>query len=91
MLVDGICNTSVQIFKWIKQQFRYPQVGVPTLGFAPMCNTPVRMHDHNEFLNEQVFLRGIRIYCHLLQAVANLVIWCWIQKKALLPDGEAIC
>ncbi|PNF38477.1 hypothetical protein B7P43_G03992 [Cryptotermes secundus] len=47
-------------------------VGVPSLGFAPMCNTPVRMHDHNEFLNEKVFLRGIRIYCRLLTAMANL-------------------
>ncbi|PSN50997.1 hypothetical protein C0J52_08597 [Blattella germanica] len=48
------------------------QVGIPVLGFAPMINTQVRMHDHDEYLNEQVFLRGIDIYSHLIPAIANL-------------------
>ncbi|KAJ4450808.1 hypothetical protein ANN_02238 [Periplaneta americana] len=47
-------------------------VGIPTLGFAPMCNTPIRLHDHDEFLNEDVFLRGIDMYCRLIPAMANL-------------------
>ncbi|XP_069679120.1 aminoacylase-1-like [Periplaneta americana] len=47
-------------------------VGIPTLGFAPMCNTPIRLHDHDEFLNENVFLRGIDMYCRLIPAMANL-------------------
>ncbi|XP_010162060.2 aminoacylase-1, partial [Antrostomus carolinensis] len=43
-----------------------------TTGFSPMNRTPVLLHDHNEFLNEQVFLRGIDIYAHLLPALASV-------------------
>lgn len=38
------------------------RVGVPALGFSPMNNTPILLHDHNEALNDKVFLRGIEIY-----------------------------
>ncbi|KAK4875016.1 hypothetical protein RN001_011438 [Aquatica leii] len=47
-------------------------VGIPALGFSPMCNTPVLLHDHNEYLNVNTFLRGIEIYTKLLTAVANV-------------------
>ncbi len=30
------------------------EVGIPALGFSPMNNTPILLHDHNEFLNEKV-------------------------------------
>ncbi|XP_074139481.1 aminoacylase-1 isoform X3 [Sminthopsis crassicaudata] len=46
--------------------------GVPALGFSPMNHTPVLLHDHNEFLNEAVFLRGIDIYARLLPALASV-------------------
>ncbi|XP_044531179.1 aminoacylase-1A-like isoform X3 [Gracilinanus agilis] len=46
--------------------------GVPALGFSPMNLTPVLLHDHNEFLNEAVFLRGIDIYVRLLPALASV-------------------
>nr|CAD7453367.1 unnamed protein product [Timema tahoe] len=48
------------------------EVGIPALGFSPMNNTPVLLHDHDEFLNEKVFLEGIKIYQHLIPAVANV-------------------
>ncbi|CAB3362934.1 Hypothetical predicted protein [Cloeon dipterum] len=48
------------------------EVGIPALGFSPIINTPVLLHDHDEFLNEKVFLQGIKIYEELLQAVANV-------------------
>ncbi|XP_059487920.1 aminoacylase-1-like [Neocloeon triangulifer] len=47
------------------------EVGIPALGFSPIVNTPVLLHDHDEFLNEKVFLHGIKIYEELLKAVAN--------------------
>ncbi|PKK20415.1 aminoacylase 1 [Columba livia] len=47
-------------------------VGHPAIGFSPMNRTPVLLHDHNEFLNEQVFLRGIDIYARLLPALASV-------------------
>uniref|UniRef100_A0AAR2KEG5 Peptidase M20 dimerisation domain-containing protein n=1 Tax=Pygocentrus nattereri TaxID=42514 RepID=A0AAR2KEG5_PYGNA len=41
-------------------------VGLPAIGFSPMNRTPILLHDHNEFLNEEVFLRGITVYERLL-------------------------
>ncbi|KAG8128299.1 hypothetical protein E2320_015156 [Naja naja] len=46
--------------------------GHPAIGFSPMNYTPVLLHDHNEFLNEQVFLHGIEIYAHLIPALASV-------------------
>lgn len=47
------------------------EVNIPALGFSPMNNTPILLHDHNEFLNEKVFLRGIDIYCTIIAALAD--------------------
>uniref|UniRef100_A0A8C0HH86 N-acyl-aliphatic-L-amino acid amidohydrolase n=1 Tax=Chelonoidis abingdonii TaxID=106734 RepID=A0A8C0HH86_CHEAB len=48
------------------------QAGHPALGFSPMNHTPVLLHDHNEYLNERVFLRGIEIYACLLTSLASV-------------------
>lgn len=48
------------------------EVGIPAIGFSPMNNTPVLLHDHDEYLNKDVFLRGIEIYEEILKAVANV-------------------
>ncbi|XP_071484288.1 aminoacylase-1-like isoform X2 [Diadema antillarum] len=46
--------------------------GIPCLGFSPMNHTEILLHDHNERLNENVFLRGISIYESIIPAVANV-------------------
>ena len=48
------------------------QAGVPSFGFSPMPNTPVLLHDHNEFLNERVFLNGIDAFYHVIKEVAEV-------------------
>ncbi|XP_076447234.1 aminoacylase-1-like [Babylonia areolata] len=48
------------------------KLGIPVYGFSPMNNTPILLHDHNEFLNEKVFLRGIQIYQQIIPALANV-------------------
>lgn len=48
------------------------KVGVPAFGFSPMIYTPVKAHDHNEYLNKKVFLKGIDIYCNIIPALANV-------------------
>ncbi|XP_782880.2 aminoacylase-1 isoform X2 [Strongylocentrotus purpuratus] len=47
-------------------------LGIPCLGFSPMNNTPILLHDHNEYLNEDVFLRGISIYETIITEIANV-------------------
>lgn len=48
------------------------QAGYPCIGFSPMKNTPILLHDHNEFLNEEVFLEGIKVYESLIPALSNI-------------------
>jgi aminoacylase len=45
--------------------------GIPAFGFSPINNTPILLHDHNEFLNERVFLRGIDILYEIVLDLAN--------------------
>jgi len=44
---------------------------IPAIGFSPINDTPILLHDHNEFLNEKIFLRGIDIYYELIQNLAK--------------------
>ncbi|XP_043288889.1 aminoacylase-1-like isoform X2 [Venturia canescens] len=47
-------------------------VGIPAICFSPMNNTKILLHDHDEYLNKDVFLRGIEIYMKLIPAVSNV-------------------
>ncbi|KAF7998394.1 hypothetical protein HCN44_009792 [Aphidius gifuensis] len=47
-------------------------VGLPAIGFSPMNNTKILLHDHDEYLNKDIFLRGIEIYMNIISAVANV-------------------
>lgn len=46
-------------------------LGIPCFGFSPMNNTPILLHDHNEFIHRDVYLRGIDIYVELVRALAD--------------------
>jgi len=47
------------------------EIGLPALGFSPINQTPILLHDHNEFLDENIFLRGIDIYEAIIPSLAN--------------------
>ncbi|KAJ3291012.1 adenylate cyclase, partial [Borealophlyctis nickersoniae] len=38
------------------------EIGLPAIGISPMRNTPILLHDHDEYLNEKVFLEGVEFY-----------------------------
>ncbi|KAF6037141.1 hypothetical protein EB796_004549 [Bugula neritina] len=46
-------------------------IGLPAIGFSPMNRTPILLHDHNEYLNEKIFLDGVQIYKTIIEHVAN--------------------
>ncbi|KAJ3010917.1 adenylate cyclase [Thoreauomyces humboldtii] len=48
------------------------EIGIPAFGISPMRNTPVLLHDHDEYLNETVFLEGVDFYVDLLPALAGV-------------------
>jgi len=45
---------------------------IPCYGFSPMRNTPILLHDHNEFLNKDVYKEGISMYEAIIPAMGNL-------------------
>ncbi|CAI9114612.1 OLC1v1015370C1 [Oldenlandia corymbosa var. corymbosa] len=47
------------------------QLGIPTIGFSPMKNTPILPHDHNEFLKDSVFLEGIAVYKSIITSLTS--------------------
>jgi aminoacylase len=48
------------------------KAGYMAFGISPFRHTPVLLHDHNEYLNENVFLEGVDFYFDLLQSFGNL-------------------
>ncbi|KAG7648750.1 putative N-acyl-aliphatic-L-amino acid amidohydrolase [Arabidopsis thaliana] len=46
-------------------------LGIPTFGFSPMTNTPILLHDHNEFLKDTVFMKGIEVYESVISALSS--------------------
>lgn len=49
------------------------QLGIPALGFSPMANTPILLHDHNEFLKDTVFLKGVEVYESVISSLSSFV------------------
>jgi aminoacylase len=45
---------------------------IPVFGFSPMRNTPILLHDHNEFIHAQTYLDGIAVYEDLIPALADV-------------------
>ncbi|XP_020266432.1 aminoacylase-1 [Asparagus officinalis] len=49
----------------------FRDLGIPAFGFSPMANTPILLHDHNEFLNKDEYLRGIEIYESIIKKLSS--------------------
>lgn len=45
--------------------------GIPAIGFSPINNTPMLLHDHDEYLSADIYLKGVEIYTKLIPAVGN--------------------
>jgi len=72
VLEEMDCKISKEIFVGATDSRYLRDLGYKAIGFSPMINTPQLLHDHNEFLNERVFLRGITIYEQLIERLANV-------------------
>ncbi|XP_056381087.1 aminoacylase-1 isoform X4 [Hyla sarda] len=62
-----------EIFPASTDSYFIRTAGYDALGFSPMNNTPILLHDHNEYLNEDTFLRGIKIYTHIIGSLASVL------------------
>ncbi|CAB3409536.1 unnamed protein product [Caenorhabditis bovis] len=66
------CKFKKEIFTGATDSRFVRSQGIRAIGFSPMINTPSLLHDHNEFLNEKTFLRGIEIYETLINNLASV-------------------
>ncbi|KFD63051.1 hypothetical protein M514_07982 [Trichuris suis] len=45
--------------------------GYDAYGFSPIICTPMLLHDHNEYIECNTYLKGINTYVHLISSLAN--------------------
>lgn len=43
---------------------------IKVVNFSPMRDTPVLLHDHDEFLSQEIFLQGILIFKDIVSDIA---------------------
>jgi len=46
-------------------------LGIRALGFSPMRNTEILLHEHDEYILESNYLEGIGVYYELIQSLAS--------------------
>jgi len=61
-----------QIFTGATDSRHLRGMNIPVIGFSPMRNTPILLHEHDECINCKTYLDGIKIYKKLLLKLANL-------------------
>ena len=46
-------------------------LGIRALGFSPMRNSEILLHENDEYLEEKVFVEGIGVYVGLIEALSS--------------------
>ncbi|EDW42721.1 aminoacylase-1 [Drosophila sechellia] len=65
-------KTKLQVFPGGTDSRYIREVGIPALGFSPINNTPVLLHDHDEILRVETYLKGIEIYKKIIENLASV-------------------
>ncbi|CAN0926992.1 Acy1 [Linum grandiflorum] len=60
-----------EIFPAATDSRYFRERGLPAIGFSPMSNTPILLHDHNEFLSQDEYLKGIEVYESIIKTFAS--------------------
>ncbi|KAG7573705.1 N-acyl-L-amino-acid amidohydrolase [Arabidopsis suecica] len=65
-------NTSKpEIFPASTDSRYFRKAGLLAIGFSPISNTPSLLHDHNEYLSQSEYLKGINMYVSILKAYTS--------------------
>jgi aminoacylase len=65
------CKVSPQVFPAATDSRFLRALGVRALGFSPMRNTEIMLHEHDEYILESNFLEGIEIYVGLIRSLGS--------------------
>ena len=66
----GICCRT-EVFPAATDSRFLRALGVKAMGFSPMRNSPILLHENDEYLDEAVFLEGVNVYVSLLRALSQ--------------------
>lgn len=69
--VSAGCRVEREIFPAGTDSRFLRALGVQAVGFSPMANSPILLHEHNEALSVATFLRGIEVYQSVICALAS--------------------
>ncbi|KAJ1964389.1 adenylate cyclase [Dispira parvispora] len=47
-------------------------LGIPAFGISPLRNTPILLHDHNEYVTVRSYLEGIQFYQKVISALGSM-------------------
>lgn len=47
------------------------EMGIKAFGFSPIRNSPILLHEHDEYLDEAVFLEGCSVYVSLISKLGS--------------------
>eukprot|EP00531_Pseudo-nitzschia_arenysensis_P007307 CAMPEP_0116121708 /NCGR_PEP_ID=MMETSP0329-20121206/3838_1 /TAXON_ID=697910 /ORGANISM="Pseudo-nitzschia arenysensis, Strain B593" /LENGTH=447 /DNA_ID=CAMNT_0003615533 /DNA_START=139 /DNA_END=1482 /DNA_ORIENTATION=- len=65
------CQVEPQVFPAATDSRFLRALGIRALGFSPMRNTEIMLHEHDEYILEDNFLEGIQIYVGLIQSLGS--------------------
>ena len=65
------CEIVPQVFPAATDSRFLRVLGIRALGFSPMRNTEIMLHEHDEYIPESTFLEGIGVYVGLIQDLGN--------------------
>ena len=65
------CEVSPQVFPAATDSRFLRALGIRALGFSPMRNTEIMLHEHDEYIEETNFLEGIGIYAGLIEYLGS--------------------
>ena len=75
------CDISPQVFPAATDSRFLRALGIRALGFSPMRNTEILLHENDEYIPESTYLEGIGVYVGLLHALGSFVETATTKKR----------
>jgi aminoacylase len=70
-MCDMKCQMEPQVFPAATDSRFLRALGIRALGFSPMRNTEIMLHENDEYIPTSTFLEGIGVYVGLLKALGS--------------------
>ena len=64
------------------------QLGLPAFGFSPLAGSEIMLHEHNEYIDTEVFLRGVPIYEKIILDLASVAPEVELPSSAASEQGK---